>query len=63
MLKIDDENIIKSKTTVQGKKRTPFVYLIKTFFDNGLDIVPGQELEICQDRKNKIIYFRYGGAE
>lgn len=60
MLKIDVENAVKIKTTVQGKNRTPYIYLVKPLFDNGLDVKPGQDLDICQDKKNKIIFFKYG---
>ena len=60
MLKIDDENLVKVKTTVQGKNKTPYIYLVKTLFENGLDVKPGQELEIYQDKKNRIIFFKYG---
>jgi len=60
MLKIDEENVVKVKTTVQGKNKTPYIYLVKALFENGLDIIPGQELEVCQDKKNRVIFFRYG---
>lgn len=60
MLKIDDGSLVKVKTTVQGKNKTPYIYLIKALFENGLDVKPGQELEIYQDKKNRIIFFRYG---
>lgn len=60
MLKIDEENVLKVKTKVQGKNKTPYIYLIKALFENGLDIIPGQEIEVYQDKRNKVIFFRYG---
>ena len=59
-MKIDEENVMKVKTTVQGRNKTPYIYLVKALFENGLDIIPGQKLEVCQDKKNRIIFFRYG---
>ena len=64
MLKIDDENVVKVKTRVQGGlKRSLFVYLAQMLFQNGLELKRGQDLELCLDKKNKIVYFRYGEVE
>lgn len=60
MLKIDEDNVVKVKTTIQGRNKTPYIYLAKALFENGLDVKPGQPLEICQDKKNKVVFFRYG---
>ncbi len=61
-MKINEENLVKVRTTVQGKNKTPYIYLVKALFENGLDVKPGQELDIYQDKKSRIIFFKYGQA-
>ena len=62
-MKIDEENNVKVKTSVQMSTKTPYIYFPKVLFDNGLVLEPGQNVEVCLDKKNKIVYIRYGEAE
>lgn len=63
MLKIEEENSITVKTRVQQSGNTLFVYLPKVLRDQGMELMPGQDLELCLDRKAKVVYFKYGFGE
>lgn len=61
LIKINDESAIVKRVTVQERKDgVKFVVLPQFFGENGLDLSGGDEIELCMDKANKIVFFRYG---
>jgi hypothetical protein len=60
LMKIDTECAIRKRVTVTPSGNQKKINLPKIFDDNGLDVLKvGDEIELCMDLKNKIIFFRY----
>lgn len=64
MVEIDELNVFKIGVKVQGcEGRVTSINIPKILMQNGLDFEPSQEIVLCLDKKNKILYIPYGGAE
>ena len=64
MLKIDEENCFRVKTTVQRQPgRTPHVYIARALEDQDVELATLRDVELCLDRKNKVVFFKYGMGE
>ena len=61
MLKIEEESVIKIKTKLQGLlRRKPYLYISRFILDNAPELKNMKDVDICVDKKNKVIYFKYG---
>jgi hypothetical protein len=63
LIKINDETAIVKRVIVQERKDGVKSVVIPQFFgENGMDLAGGDEIELCMDKTNKIVYFKYGKA-
>lgn len=60
-LEIDETNILVKKVKVQATGgNQKYVYLPAVLDENGLDVHVGDSIELCMDKKNKVVFFHYG---
>ncbi|OPY31167.1 MAG: hypothetical protein A4E28_00014 [Methanocella sp. PtaU1.Bin125] len=51
---------VKTVTVINNGKGKHGLYIPTHFEENGCDLENVGEITICQDKENKVIYFRYG---
>lgn len=64
LMEIDVDCSIRKRVTVTPSGNQKKINLPKVFDENGLDVLNvGDEVELCMDKKNKIVFFKYGFGE